>query len=111
MPKHHLMVEKFNQYEKFTETTAKYPESMSMEYTALGLAGEVGEYVEKVKKMLRDGVYDRDAAILELGDVLYYLTRCAIHNGVTLEEVATRNVEKLHRRLESGTIHGEGDYR
>lgn len=36
----------FDEYQDFTSTTAKYPPNLAVPYTALGLAGEVGEVVE-----------------------------------------------------------------
>jgi len=41
---------------------------------------------------------------LELGDVLWYLNRCAIEIGSSLEEIAALNIEKLNERKEAGTI-------
>lgn len=100
-----------DEYEEFTGTTAKYPRTSAMEYTALGLCGEAGEYAEKVKKGIRDGSFDREGAILELGDVLFYLTRAAVELGVSLEEVADRNIVKLTSRNARGVIGGSGDAR
>ena len=47
----------------------------------------------------------------ELGDVLWYLTQICTELGLTLQEVASANVEKLYSRLERDQIHGEGDER
>lgn len=85
-------------------------------YYALGLAGEAGETVDKLKKVYRDrgGEFsddDRKALGLELGDVLWYLTRLADRLGLTLEEVMVKNVEKLASRAERGKLHGAGDNR
>ena len=45
----------FDQYQDFTDETAIYPEDKGLEYTALGLASEAGEFAGKVKKWIRDG--------------------------------------------------------
>lgn len=63
-----------------------------------GLAGEVGEVVEHLKKFVRDGKLDREALKLELGDVLFYLTRTAQWAGFSLAEIAQANVDKLEAR-------------
>ena len=58
---------------------------------ALGLAGETGEVMEKVKKMIRDknGVFsptpeDLEELKKELGDVLWYLSALAFYMVLTL---------------------------
>lgn len=80
-------------------------------YNSLGLAGETGEFIEKVKKRIRDGVFDPKLAALELGDVLWYLSQLASDLGFTLEEVARMNLKKLADRKARGVIHGSGDER
>lgn len=85
---------------------------------ALGLAGETGEVLEKIKKMIRDknGVFSptpEDIAELkkELGDVLWYLSALAFYNGIDLDDVARANLDKLRSRKERNKIHGSGDNR
>ena len=85
---------------------------------ALGLAGETGEVLEKIKKMIRDknGVFSptpEDIAELkkELGDVLWYLSALAFYNGIDLDDVARANLSKLRSRKERNQIHGSGDNR
>jgi NTP pyrophosphatase (non-canonical NTP hydrolase) len=85
-------------------------------YPALGAAGEVGELVNKVKKLFRDDggtlTWGREKAMVEeMGDVLWYIAVMAHELGFTLEEVMRRNIEKLRSRQERGTIHGDGDNR
>lgn len=98
----------FDEYQKFTSTTAYYPEGTAIGYCALGLAGEAGEVANNVKKIIRDQK-DLTAAIVdELGDVLWYVARLADELGVDLSEVVDFNVEKLERRtaqrLGQGTL-------
>ena len=82
-------------------------------YLAVCIAGEAGEVAEKVKKAYRDhgGKTDPMAIGKELGDVLYYLTKMAHIHGMTLDDVARINKEKLRDRKERGKMHGEGDDR
>lgn len=47
----------------------------------------------------------------ELGDILWYVSAVAREVGSTLEVVAIRNMKKLKSRLDSGTLHGDGDKR
>lgn len=105
----------FNEYQTETTKTALYPGDQGLTYTALGLAGETGEYVDKVKKVLRgDYVLDFEHKLrlaLELGDVLWYLSRCAAEIGYDLQEIASLNLDKLASRRQRGTIKGSGDSR
>jgi NTP pyrophosphatase (non-canonical NTP hydrolase) len=103
----------FQTYEDFTKTTAIYPSDpfIALSYLSLGLCGESGEYAEKVKKFIRDGVFDRTLAAKELGDVLWYVTQSAIQLGFTLEDIAWININKLKERQLNNKLQGEGDER
>ena len=101
----------FDMYQDFTDSTAIYPKEQGLEYTALGLASEAGEFAGKVKKMIRDGSYDTEAMIAELGDVLWYVARAAAELDVHLSDVAKDNVEKLKSRQDRGKLKGSGDER
>ena len=101
----------FDLYQDFTDETAIYPPEKGLEYTALGLASEAGEFAGKVKKMIRDKTYDTEAMIAELGDVLWYVARAAAELDVHLSDVAKDNVEKLKSRMERGKLKGSGDKR
>lgn len=69
----------------------------------LGMAGEAGECADLVKKCyFQDARPIDDDLIDELGDVLWYVAETAAARGVTLEEVAQRNVEKLRKRYPEG---------
>ena len=80
----------------------------------LGLAGEAGECADLVKKhCYQDARPIHDALIDELGDVMWYVAETAGALGVSLEEVAARNVEKLKKRYPGGfeaerSLHREG---
>jgi NTP pyrophosphatase (non-canonical NTP hydrolase) len=94
-------------YEKFVESVDMYTRDMGDAPYALGLAGESGEAADMVKKSLREkgfakpitGDRERDF-ILELGDVLWYVTRLAQRHGHTLSQVMDLNVNKLVTRYE-----------
>ncbi len=85
-------------------------------YPTLKLAGEAGEFGEKVGKLLRDkdgkiGPEDASALADELGDVLWYVAEVATVLEVGLADVARRNLDKLQSRAERGVIQGQGDTR
>jgi NTP pyrophosphatase (non-canonical NTP hydrolase) len=100
----------FDEYQEFARSTAIYPEDCKVIYPTLGLCGEAGEVAEKIKRHLRDGKTLFGVG-LELGDVLWYISALADDLGVTLEEVAQANVDKLRSRMERGKLGGSGDER
>tara|TARA_R110002072_G_scaffold89440_2_gene200515 strand:- start:2955 stop:3335 length:381 start_codon:yes stop_codon:yes gene_type:complete len=73
---------------------------------ALGLTGEAGEFADHVKKILFHGkAYDddrREAMILELGDIMWYVMQACEALEVSLEEVVYDNVDKLSERHPDG---------
>lgn len=94
----------FEEYQSEASQTALYPRRMSnLEYPTLGLAGEAGEVANIVKKIQRDNdgvITDEIRGKLkdELGDVLWYISACADELGLTLNEIAQFNVNKLAKR-------------
>lgn len=102
----------FDEYQELTDETAIYPEQRGLEYTALGLNGESGEIAEKVKKYIRedDEEYIEEAKA-EAGDVLWYLARFCDEAGISLDEVAEQNIDKLFDRKERDVLTGSGDTR
>jgi len=107
----------FAEYQQQSRVTAKYPDlGKNFIYPTLGLAGESGEVAEKIKKVIRDkgGVIDDETRQLiakELGDVLWYVAQIATELGLSLDDVAAGNIEKLMSRLERNVISGNGDTR
>ncbi len=69
----------------------------------MGLCGESGEVIDLVKKHLAQGHdLDREKMIDELGDVAWYIAETATALGADLEEVFSRNIEKLKKRYPEG---------
>ncbi len=115
----------FDVYQSLAITTAAYPQAEgsgtgNLVYPAMGLAGEAGEYLDKVKKNWRNNNSmsasnlspdQKLEFIKELGDVLWYLAASAIELGYSLQEVATINIKKLEDRRNRGVIKSEGDNR
>ncbi len=107
----------FDDYQKKSKTTAIYPnQGQNLVYTVLGLVGESGEVAEKVKKIIRDlggEITDekREEIKKELGDVLWYLAQTATELGLSLDDIARTNIEKLLSRKERGVLSGSGDNR
>jgi NTP pyrophosphatase (non-canonical NTP hydrolase) len=111
----------FNDYDKFSATTDQSNQDPAVInppwlYYLVKLQGEIGELSEKIGKVFRDqaGVFsneDRRLICLEIGDILWYLTRLAAAFGFGIGYVAARNIIKLAARLEQNKIHGQGDER
>jgi NTP pyrophosphatase (non-canonical NTP hydrolase) len=69
----------------------------------MGLAGEVGEVVEPLKKFLYHGkTVDYAEVKKELGDVCWYVAALANELGIELNDVLEQNVEKLQKRYPDG---------
>lgn len=105
-----------DEYQQEAMETAIYPCDNSITYTVLGLAGETGEIAEKVKKTIRDRQGKFDEAVKldiarEAGDVLWYLAALAHELGMSLEDIARLNIEKIYSRRDRDVIHGSGDNR
>ena len=111
----------FNEYQKECRktdvgTSAQECLSPGWLYYVLGVAGETGELMEKIKKLFRDkdGVIDfefKEAVVKEMGDVQWYMARLADWFGIDFESVFVTNVEKLQSRKKRNKLHGDGDDR
>lgn len=110
----------FDEYQKLaliTDSSAG-KDTLSTDFfaVALGLMSEAGEVGEKLKKIYwhKQGAWDeedKNAIAKELGDILWYISSLSSHTGVSLEDIAKANVEKLRSRAERGKLLGFGDNR
>lgn len=88
-----------NDYQDFTNKHTIYDEDNGLTYTVLGLVGEAGEVANEVKRQYhKGGVIDPIKVMDELGDTLWYLARATYESGLTLQEVANYNINKLNTR-------------
>lgn len=101
----------FKSYQDMAAETAVYKHEHQVIYPALGLAAEAGEVANKVKKILRDGKFDRNAIADEVGDCLWYIAALCRDLNVDMKELAKNNLRKLHDRKARGVIQGSGDNR
>ena len=100
---------------RYPDLPSEVVELMGVTYDGLGL-GEAGEVQGKIKKIIRDNGGEitakaKDEIAKELGDCLWYIASMCQNLGITLEYVATANIEKLESRHLRGTVHGSGDNR
>tara|TARA_R100001443_G_scaffold47378_1_gene60038 strand:- start:235 stop:567 length:333 start_codon:yes stop_codon:yes gene_type:complete len=101
----------FKSYQDMASETAVYKTEHAVIYPALGLAAEAGEVANKVKKILRDGNFNREAISDEVGDCLWYIAALCRDLNVDMKELAKNNLRKLHDRKLRGVIQGSGDKR
>lgn len=109
----------FNEYQKLATRTADFSghsDEYPLMYVCLGLAGETGEVIEKIKKVMRNdnGVMSeekRELIKLEIGGVLWYLSQVARLCDIPLDDAAHANIEQLADRARRGVIKSEGDKR
>lgn len=108
----------FDDYQKKAPATLiSYPDPlMDKTIMVLGITGEASEIAEKWKKLIayRNGDItdeDRQEVGKEIGDVLWYLTVFADMLGLSMDEIASTNIEKLASRKARGVQKGSGDNR
>ncbi|MDO8517989.1 MAG: nucleoside triphosphate pyrophosphohydrolase family protein [bacterium] len=109
----------FDEYQKLAAKTAFYNLPgihYKLMYLSMGLAGEAGEAVDKVKHVVRnqDGNITEEKRELlkkEIGDVLWYASQLALALGLSFDDIAQHNIAKLADRAARGVIQGEGDLR
>lgn len=93
---------KLNEYQELSSRTAAKHDNELINY-GLGIAGEAGEVADLIKKSSFHGhSIDKAEVKKELGDVLWYLGQIARLTGLTLEEVAQGNIDKLMKRYPEG---------
>lgn len=93
-----------NKFQKHALRTAGTMNMMDMLINGvMGLAGESGECVDLVKKMLfQEHGLDKERLGKELGDVAWYLAVTAHAIGYTLDQIFQMNVDKLQERYPDG---------
>ena len=111
----------FDDYQVLALSTAVYQNvGENLVYPAMGLAGETGEYVDKVKKNWRNrgsmsaanlSYEEKKEFIKELGDILWYIAASARELNCDLSDVAVQSIAKLADRRARGVIKSEGDNR
>lgn len=108
----------FNDYQQKAIVTnlRKDDEFKELMQQVLGLADESGEVLAKFKKWIRDDdanfdKLDKENIKKELGDILWYIAVVADDLGISLDDIARYNIEKLASRHTRGTLKGSGDNR
>lgn len=102
---------KIKDYEEFVAAGAFMPLNDDA-YSTIGLCGEAGEVAEWVKKAIfrKNAKFTEEMLLLELGDVLHYVTRLALNHGWTLKQVMEANTVKLEARIAKREITNSKEY-
>jgi hypothetical protein len=80
-------------------------DALNLLNAAMGLAGEAGEFADRVKKILLHGDRSEQAYLalrLELGDIRWYLELATVALKTSLPEIEEMNVKKLRARYPTG---------
>ena len=80
------------------DSAVPHDEAVHLAYLGLGLAGEAGEVVEHVKKLLRDGAWNPDRVAEELGDMVYYWACLCVAAGRRPTDVLAASAAKIEAR-------------
>lgn len=109
-------INNLSDYERIAMSTKVGWNKNEILYPLIGMCGETGEVADKIKKVLRDknGKFSESDSLeilKEIGDTLWYMTALCQDLGYTLKDAANINLEKVTKRREDNTIHGEGDNR
>lgn len=93
-----------NRYQQLASRTINWENSPAhIEMHALhGMSAEVGELHSLYQKMYQGHQFDKDHAMKEVGDLLWFIAEYCTVCGLTLEEVAQANIEKLKARYPDG---------
>lgn len=99
-----------NEYQKQARVT-RLPLADSV-YCLYNLSAEVGELLGVIAKARRKGTKPETEAVLkECGDILWQLAAVADDFGLSLQLVASTNLDKLADRSVRGVLDGVGDNR
>lgn len=91
-----------NDYQRLAKRTFR-GKNACIENAVLGLVGEAGEIADYIKKVKFQGhEYSAERVRDELGDLLFYLANMAHLCGFSLQEVAEYNDTKLWERYPNG---------
>ena len=93
-----------NEYQELAARTINRNNSPAeMEMHALhGMCGEIGELHSLYQKMYQGHQFDREHAMKELGDLLWFIAEYCTACDFTLEDVAKANIDKLKARYPEG---------
>lgn len=107
-------MQNIDDYQKWTRSTAVFPNAAAFLYISYGLLSEAGEIAGAIAKYHR-GDYDwkelETKLQKELGDCFWFLAQFCDHLELNASEILQKNVDKLESRKERNVLKGSGDDR
>lgn len=98
---------KLNEYQELSKRTI--PNGVLKDVIsnyAMGLAGEGGEVIDLLKKVIHHGhpmtIETKDKLSKEIGDTMHYVAGLCTLLEFNLEDVCKENIEKLKKRYPTG---------
>ena len=106
----------FNEYQALARRTQNIHLNphQRLEHALFGLAAETGEIHSIFQKVHQGHQMTVGDLIGEAGDLLWFLAELADVHGLTLDEIARHNIDKLRRRYPEGfsedaSVHRDAD--
>jgi NTP pyrophosphatase (non-canonical NTP hydrolase) len=95
-------IKRFEEYIRFTDSTAIYSKEHALDYTTMGLTGEMAEFVDHISHY---GASDRSQnAKKEAGDIYWYFARLLKHIGLEYTIFADSYQKRLYNVRLGGNI-------
>jgi len=81
-------------FKEYTKTIWKLYPVNDLNWQALGLVSEAGEFGNKIKKLKYLSTIDRDALSDELGDILWHFSQCCELLNLDIDKILKSSIEK-----------------
>jgi NTP pyrophosphatase (non-canonical NTP hydrolase) len=95
----------FNIYQNETKRTMNFTgtETEIVSNMCMGIAGEAGEVVDYIKKVLYHGKeLDCQKLSEEIGDLLWYISALCNKANIKMDDIVFQNIIKLQKRYPNG---------
>jgi NTP pyrophosphatase (non-canonical NTP hydrolase) len=93
----------FNEFQSLCRRTMREEDNLErIKHAGEGFASEAGEYIDAIKKTRYGKPLDRTNLIEEVSDILFYCAMAAEGLGISLNDIAQVNVNKLRARYPEG---------
>lgn len=93
-----------NEYQKLAVRTINHDleDGQLINHALHGMVGEIGEIHSIYQKVYQGHPFDKEHVEKELGDLLWFVAEYCTANGLSLDDIAVKNIEKLKMRYPDG---------